>query len=195
MPNNRRRCTRRANRRDGIADLKKQAEQLTGGRMTASVSRECPPEIEEQFWRHVVAFEQADPVVLSDLLQQRGVVLPAPDELDDAQLTDKLWEVIHALAELGTFLHSTDHLSDRDLYAYLWRESLREPTVVMPDNPDFAYHIDIIGSGSDEDNFLWLKHYADEETRRRWAADWPGDPLPEHEPPPFDRDRHLPQRP
>ena len=35
---------------------------------------------------------------------------------------------------------------------------------VMPDNPDFAYHIDIIGSGSEEDMSLYLRYYADDET-------------------------------
>jgi len=69
---------------------------------------------------------------------------------------------------------------------------LREPMVIMPDNPDFAYHIDLVGSGSEED-IVYLKYYADEEARRRWAADWPSERLPDHELPPFDRDRHLPQ--
>jgi hypothetical protein len=30
---------------------------------------------------------------------------------------------------------------------------------------------------------------------RQWAHDWPDDPVPEHEDPPFDRDRFLPQSP
>ena len=87
-----------------------------------------------------------------------------------AQLKDTLWEVIHALAGLGTYLHSTDHLSDRELYTHLWSESLREPTVIMPENPDFAYHIDLVGSGSDEDTFLYLKHTP---TKRLAAAGQP----------------------
>lgn len=194
MPSDRGRGTGQTSRRGRIDKLKGQAAELTGGRMNASVSPDCPPEIEEQFWEHVVAFEQADGVPLSDLLIERGVSLPPPEELDDAQLTEKLREVIHALAGLGTYLHSTDHLTDRDLYTHLWSESLREPTVIMPENPDFAYHIDLVGSGSEEDILLYMKHYADEETRRRWAADWPDDLLPDHEPAPFDRDRHLPQR-
>jgi hypothetical protein len=121
------------------------------------------------------------------------VSLPAPDELDDSKLTSKLWEVINALALFGTFLHSTDHLSDRELYTELWGELLREPAVLMPDNPAFSYHIDMIGSGSEEHTRLYMKYYASEEERRDWLKEWPGDVLPDHEDPPYDRDRRLPQ--
>ena len=36
------------------------------------------------------------------------------------------------------------------------------------------------GSGSDEDNQLYLKYYADEEWRERWHKDWPNDVIPPH---------------
>ena len=67
--------------------------------------------------------------------------------------------------------------------------------VLFPENPSYAYMIDLTGRGSDEDNQIYLKYYADEEHRRQWAHDWPDDPLPDHEDPPFDRDRFLPQSP
>lgn len=118
--------------------------------------------------------------------------LPPPEELDDTQLRTRLSEVIQGLALFGAYLHHTDHLSERELYAHLWHDFLREPAVLQPDNPDFAYHLDVIGSGSEEDNDIYLKYYADEKERRQWAKEWPDDTLPEHEQPPFDRDRHLP---
>jgi hypothetical protein len=55
-----------------------------------------------------------------------------------------------------------------------------------------AWRIDLIGSGSEEDIYLWMKYYADEETRRQWKSDFPDYEMPEHEDPPYDRDRHLP---
>jgi len=55
--------------------------------------------------------------------------------------------------------------------------------------------IDLTGSGSEEDNQIYLKYYADAEHRIQWALDWPDDIIPDHENPPFDRDRHLPQSP
>jgi hypothetical protein len=46
------------------------------------------------------------------------------------------------------------------------------------------FFIDMVGSGSEEHIFLHLKHYADEDYRRIWLADWPEDPMPDHEDPP-----------
>ena len=43
-----------------IRKLKHQAEELSGGSMMSIDSEDCSPEIEEHFWKHVVAFEQAD---------------------------------------------------------------------------------------------------------------------------------------
>lgn len=180
-------------RRERVRKLKDRAAELTGGQMTAWVAPDCPPELEEQFWRNVVEFEQAEDTVLFDLLMASGVLLPRPDELADRPLTEELWEVIRALAALGVYLHSTDHRSDRALYAYLWNEGLREPTTIIPNNPDFTWHLDLVGSGSEEDIFLYLKYYADEDTRRSWAAEWSDMAIPDHQAPPFDRDRHLPQ--
>jgi len=54
-------------------------------------------------------------------------------------------------------------------------------------------HNDFFSSGSNEDNFLYLKYYADEEERQRWSQDWPDDVVPPHESLPYDRDSQLPK--
>jgi hypothetical protein len=95
---------------------------------------------------------------------------------------------------LRMFLYSTDHLSDRELYEELRHNVLREEGPAMPVNEDSAWHIDLVGSGSEEDSEFYLRYYADEETRQRWAKDWPDDAMPAYETPPYDRDRHLPAR-
>ena len=71
MPINHGRGTRPANHRARIDQLKDQTAELTIG-MVGGVSPDCPPEIEEPFWEHVVAFEQADAVPVFDLLVERG---------------------------------------------------------------------------------------------------------------------------
>lgn len=148
---------------------------------------------DEEFYSQIEAYEQAESTPLFDVLCNAGITLPSPDQLPDSQLTDKLWEIIEALSLLRVYLHNTNHLSDRELYEDLWRDTLREPAVIMPNNPDYAYHIDLVGSGSEEDIQLHLKYYAGEDDRQRWRKEWPADNISEHEEPPFDRDRRLPQ--
>jgi hypothetical protein len=179
---------------DRIEKLRQEAAALSNGQMRAHVSADCPADIEEQFWKRVIAFENAPQVEPFQVLFQSGVTLPPPEEVDDAQLTVTLWEAIHGLASLGMYLDSTDHLSDRELYTRLWTDVLREPTELDPDDHNAAWHIDLMSGGSEEDIRLYLTYYADEDDRRRWAQDFPDYPMPDPAQPPFDRGRHLPQR-
>jgi hypothetical protein len=161
-------------------------------RAQAFEADDLAPEMRAQFWDSIAAYEEAEWATAFDLLAQSGLELPPPEELDDAQVTTKLWETIRSLAILRMFLYSTSHLSDRELYEELWHDVLREEGPIMPLSNDSAWHIDLVSSGSEEDNLLYLRYYADEETRQRWAKDWPGSNIPTSETPPYDRDRHLP---
>ena len=154
---------------------------------------DCPPDVADKFLAHVMAYESAEAVCLFDVLRDGGLALPAPEDLDDATIGKHLARIVEALALLNVYLHCTDHLSDLELYAYLWSTALREPTVLLPQVPEFSYHIDLVGSGSREDFETYLRYYADEQARRSWREEWPNDPIPAHEDPPYDRDRHLPQ--
>ena len=175
-----------------IAKLRKQLEELGG---SATTLESMPADMEEEFLRHVLEYETAEQISLFRLLENAGLEIPAPEQLDDTALTAKLQDIIQRMATLGAYLLHTNHLSDRALYEYLYHEELREEAVLFPENPSYAYMIDLTGSGSDEDNQTYLKYYADEEYRNQWALDWPDDPKPQHEDPPFDRDSSLPQSP
>jgi hypothetical protein len=175
-----------------IAKLRQEVEKLGGGTMSLE---SMPADMEEEFLRHVLEYENAEPISLLRLLENSGLEVPPPNQLDDENLTRKLNEIIARMASLGAYLLHTDHLSDRALYEYLFHDGLREEAVLFPENPSYAYMIDLTGSGSDEDNQIYLRYYAGEQYRRQWANDWPDDPLPAHESPPFDRDRFLPQSP
>ena len=150
-------------------------------------------DLHDQFLKYVAAYEERETSSLFDLLPQSGVSLPAPEELGDEEIGRKLWEVIHGLSLCGVFLHNTDHLSDRELYTYLWSDALREPAVLMPENPAYSCHLDPLGSGSQEDTHLYMKYYASQRERRQWLKDWPKDQLPDRAKPPYDRDRRLPR--
>ncbi|MGE3805166.1 MAG: hypothetical protein AB7K24_10880, partial [Gemmataceae bacterium] len=176
-----------------INELKAEAEELAGGEMTHLEADDCPPNLQEAFWNHVVEYEKAEWTSHHEQLAKRGHRFPPPTELDDAALTAKLWELINALASMSVYLHCTNHLSDRELYTALLEESLHDAIKDVPPSKAGSWHHDCIGSGSDEDNFLWLKYYAKEEDRARWAKDFPGDEIPPHEDPPYERDHHLPK--
>lgn len=176
-----------------IEELKRRADELCGGQMQVGGGNDCPAEIEEGFWKHVVEYEEAPWTTNFQQLENAGVSLPAPESLNDKELTAKLWEIIQKLALLRVFIDQTDHLSDRELYTELWTNSLREETKAMPLAADAACHIQLLSSGSEEDNFLYLRYYADDDWRRQWHKDWPNDPIPPHEDPPHDRDRLLPE--
>jgi hypothetical protein len=175
-----------------IAKLRAELEKLGGSTTTLE---SMPADMEEEFLRHVLEYETAEPISLMTLLENSGLQVPAPDTLDKDALKVKLKELIERMASLGAYVLHTNHLSDRELYDYLFNDGLREEAVLFPENSSYAYMIDLTGSGSDEDNQIYLKYYADEEHRRQWVHDWPDDPLPEHEDPPYDRDRFLPQSP
>ena len=175
-----------------IAKLREELERLGGSTTTFEA---MPADMEEEFLRHVLEYETAQPISLYTMLENSGLSFPSPDEIGDQHIGRKLKEVIESMASLGAYLLHTNHLTDRQLYEYLYSDALREEAVLFPENPSYAYMIDLTGSGSEEDNQLYLKYYADEEHRKQWAQDWPDDPMPDHEAAPFDRDKHLPQSP
>ncbi len=176
-----------------IDELKQKARELAGGEMDFRQSEDCPPDVAEDFLEHIIAYEEAPWTTHVQQLEEVGIQLPAPDSMNDEQLNDKLWEVINQLARMRIFISQTDHLSDRELYTTLWVDALREEVKDMPFSEFSAWHIDLLSSGSEEDTYLYLKYFADEEWRREWLESFPDYLMPDHEEPPYDRDRFLPQ--
>src|SRR5215211_3004429 len=134
-----------------ITKLRAELEKLGGTVLDRLES--MPRDVEEQFLRHVLEYETAEPTSLLTWLTNSGIEVPAPDQLDDKRLSIKLQEVIYGMAYVGAYLLHTNHLSDRELYEFL-SDYLTEEVVLFPENPDYAYIIDLIGgaeTGSHED--------------------------------------------
>jgi hypothetical protein len=180
------------NQEKRIAKLREELERLGG---SSGTLEDIPADVEEEFLRHVLEYETAQPITLLSLLENAGLEISPPADLDEGPLRTTLLEIIERMSSMGAYLLHTNHLSDRELYMHLYDDSLREEAVLFPENSSYVYVIDLTGSGSDEDNQIYLKYYADEEHRKQWLNDWPDDPMPQHEDPPFDRDRYLPQSP
>jgi hypothetical protein len=173
-----------------IQRMREEIEKLGG---TFGYEGNMPADLEEEFLKHVLEYEHAEPITLFQLLVNSGFEIPAPHTLDDAELGRTLKELAERMASVGAYVTNTDHLSDRELYQYLFDDGLREEATLFPENDSYAYVIDLTGSGSDEDMQTFLKYYADDDFRERWGKDWPRDPMPPHEDPPFDRDSKLPK--
>jgi hypothetical protein len=89
----------------------------------------------------------------------------------------------------------TDHLTDRELYAALWKDSLREPAKLPGPSFTSAWYHDFTGSGNDADEELRLRYYATDEQRTNALRDNPGMTLPPKGTPAAQRDWRLPKGP
>jgi len=122
-----------------------------------------------------------------EFLRQRGIEIPALPPDDEAELRAKLQELIEEMFEIGIVVDSIDHLSDRELYRYLVDDVLLVE-MMLSTSVGGHWNVSPIGGGSDEDNDIYLRYYADDEDRESWRREF-GDPLPPKEEPPYGRDR------
>src|SRR5580765_6595301 len=116
------------NQEERIAKLRQEVEKLGGSTMSLE---SMPADMEEEFLRHVLEYEQAEPISVFRLLENYRVELPLPDDLREQTLAPKLKEIVERMAALGAYLLHTDHLSDRALYEYLFHDGLREEAVLF----------------------------------------------------------------
>jgi hypothetical protein len=183
-----------ADRAIRINRLREEIKRLGGESVIVEESENCPPEIIEQFLENVLEIERAPMTTHLELLRRQGLELPPADTLSEGALREKLWELFRVLEKINTYVHRTNHLSDRELYKKLREESLPESAFAFAGCPDSYCGLDLLGGGSDEDIHLGMKYYATEEERVRWMKSFPDYAMPSHEDPPYDRDRFLPRR-
>src|SRR6185503_21214874 len=92
-----------------IARLREEIKKLGGSTMSLE---DVPADLEEEFLRHVLEYEMAEPISLFRLLENAGLEIPDPDGFEQEALPAKLREIIERMASLGAYLVHTDHLSD-----------------------------------------------------------------------------------
>ena len=122
-----------------------------------------------------------------EVLRARGMDIPQVPPEDEAALRAKLMEIIEGMYGIGIVVEETDHLSDRELYRFLVDDALLEETIISIGGGG-AWHISPV---RDDDDAIYLRYYANDETRERWHREF-GAVLPPKEKLPYDRDRLLP---
>ena len=141
---------------------------------------------ENQFLHSLLEWERAPVLPIAKWFEPE-LTLPSHIELDDAQLSFQLNEVIERLYQKNILLEYTAHLSNRQLYCLIARDILpaQEKRVLL--NGTFLRWqcIDIV-----EDDESWLRFYANDEERNTWLVET-GLKLPPKQQPPFKR--KLPQ--
>jgi len=127
-----------------------------------------------------------------EVLRARGMEIPPEPPSDETALRAKLMELIEGMYGIGIVVEQTDHLSDAELYRFLVGDALLEETIISDGGGGGTWHISPnSGGGSPEDDAIYLRYYADDETRERWHREF-GAVLPPKEKLPYDRDRLLP---
>ncbi|MDF3128229.1 hypothetical protein P0Y35_03370 [Kiritimatiellaeota bacterium B1221] len=176
--------------------LRNQLEEVSGGMAMfgCGATDGLPLEVEIKFLEHVLSFELAETTTWKRILAEQGYSMPAPETLSDEEMSVEVWEVIQRLGDLQCYLDFTDHLSDQELYKKLY-ERLDEPTEDIRMIPQgSACHLEMLLSGEEEDDLIWLKYFADEKTRQMWHQEF-NFQLPAHREAPYDRDHLLPHPP
>ena len=178
-----------------LGDLRKEIMDRVGEDCIESGTGDLSMDLQAKFLEHILAFESAEGSTFFERLRSEAKFVPVPPESvgSEEQCHAALWDLLNALASLRVYLYGTDHLSDTSLYRLLYFEALEGETVSPPAGSEWNCRIDAAEIGTSEcpgGTDLWLRYYADEQTR----AEWDGE-VPPKETPPYDRDRLLPVPP
>ncbi len=137
---------RRAGRKPAgrAGDLEEELKGLADGDAVFWTAPNCPADVRVSNLEDILAFESVGSgTSLFEGLEEHGIKLPRPEELDERQSAEKSMDVMLALAELRIFLIGFEHMNPRELYSRLWHETLWEGCFVEKRNPGAVTIIDV----------------------------------------------------
>jgi hypothetical protein len=143
---------------------------------------------ENEFLASMLEWERAPILPISQWFEPE-LTLPHPDSLSGHQLSLVLKAMIEKLFEQHVVLDFTDHLSDFQLYALIYRDILPSHEKKLARRTGYL-HWDC--ANIDENPGTWLRYYASEAERELWAAE-NDEALPTRAEPPYRR--QLPKAP
>ncbi len=170
------------------AELREELEPFFDEAISRITGARWPLRAENEYLAAMLAWEMA-PVLPIYKWFQPELRPPRPDALTDEELHPILWDIIYRLYEKRIVLDFTDHLSDRELYALIYRYILPSREKHL-EHASHYIHWDC--SAIDGDPEIWLRYYASDSEREAWAVRY-RQPLPPKASPPFPR--NLPRDP
>jgi len=97
-----------------------------------------------------------------ELFRRLGFEPLAPSVLGDFELRGRLWEFIYALAARRFYLADTNHLSDREVYVWLYDRWLEHEVADIPPEAEWNTHSNPAEYEPGQGTQTWLRYYADE---------------------------------
>jgi hypothetical protein len=177
---------------DRQSRIRRLEEELRARGAEFQVGPDLDKEMTESFLEEILSFERAPRRTLRQWLSEAGYAPPPMDSIAEPDLRSELDRFMDHLAFLRVYVEHTDHLDDRQLYTWLTDSSTLEIALPPPDSAR-AVHLNVIGGCSEEDNTIFLAHYAPAAERRHWKKEFPDEKLPARTPPPHHRDAGLPK--
>jgi|GEM_PF-837933 len=133
-----------SDRGERVRELEGQLSRLADGDYESWGSPTCPDDLREAHLQDVLAFESVESgTSLFEGLQEHGLELPRPEQLDEEESADKVLEIVNALAGLGVFLIGFEHLTACELYSTLFNETLWEGCYIKRKHPGSITMIDV----------------------------------------------------
>jgi hypothetical protein len=127
-----------------INKLQDTINDLSNGSSILKLSPNIPADIMESHLEDIVNFESVGSgTSLFEGLQQHGMKLPRPEELNEFLSSRKAMEIFRALDKLGVFLIGFEGMTARELYSILWNQTLWEGCYVKRLNPGSITLIDV----------------------------------------------------
>jgi hypothetical protein len=144
--------------------------------------RNMPTRDENEFLASMLEWERAPVLPISQWFQPK-LNLPSPESLDNQQLHEVLWKIVHALFAKQIVLDFTHHLSDCELYRLICRDILPSLEKKIERRRTYLHWLCL---DPDSEADVWLRYYASEEEREGWSEET-GAELPPSELPPYPR--------
>jgi hypothetical protein len=127
-----------------IKQMQDKLNELAGGLFSIKTSPDLSADMVESYLEDIINFESVDSgISLFDGLQQHGVHLPPPEELNDFLSVRKVREILRALEKLQIFLIGYEEMTARELYSTLWHQTLWEGCYIKKRYPGAMTLIDV----------------------------------------------------